>query len=70
MLETAIPKSIIEFRAGLWLASLHLRKVLDRVEWNTLLEALGAHGLPREYHAVIALLYKNQVGIVPNANPF
>ena len=40
------------------------------VEWNSLLQALDAHGLPFEYQALIGFLYRDQVGIVPKTQPF
>ena len=52
------------------MASLDLRKAFDRVDWNSLLRALDAHDLPFEYQALTGLLYRDQVGIVPQTEAF
>ena len=54
----------LEANVELWFASLDLRKAFDRIEYGALFGALAEQGVSRDYLALLASLYSDQVGIV------
>ena len=69
VLECAVSNSI-EFNAPLWIVSVDLSKAFDRVEYHALFEAIGQQGVPAPYVSLLRLLYRQQHGLVPGAEPF
>ena len=60
----------IEWNLEIWVVSIDLRKAFDRVEYNTLFNALSEQGLPPCYIHLLDLLYRNQHGTVNASRPF
>lgn len=60
----------IEWNLPLWMASLDLKKAFDRVEYPALFEALRAQGVPSEYLALLAEMYRGQSGHLREAEDF
>ena len=52
------------------MASLHLRKAFDHVEYPALFEALRAQGVPSEYVTLLAEMYRGQSGHLCEAEHF
>ena len=61
--ENVCSKSM-EWSVPMWCASLDLRKVFDRIEYNALFDVLRVQGVPYAYLKLIASLYHDQVGLV------
>ena len=52
----------------MWFASLDLQKAFDRIEHDSLFQALQAQGVPDTYLQVLRRLYTGQSGIVHGNN--
>ena len=65
-----VTEKAIEFNVHVWLVSIHLSKAFDRVEHETLFEALADQGLPDSYASVLKRLYAEQVGVVDEEADF
>ena len=69
VLENVIAKNI-EFNTPLWIASIHLRKAFDRIQYGPLLQTLREQNIPDPYVALMSELYRDQWGYVRGGSYF
>ena len=58
----------LAWESDIWFASLDLQKAFDRIEHDSLFQALQAQGVPDTYLQVLRRLYTGQSGIVRGSN--
>jgi hypothetical protein len=58
----------LAWESDIWFASLDLQKAFDRIEHDSLFQALQAQGVPDTYLQVLRRLYAGQSGIVRGSN--
>ena len=54
----------LEFQHVLWILSLDLRRAFDRVEFDSLFQALRQDGVDEPHLHLLSLLYSKQLGVV------